>query len=115
MRTIGLEGHAAMPELLSGCLPHLDAHVRVIDQWAENDKRPCKDAWLLLASRVVRGSFTPQAGGEGAEQGFAASARVVHELEKAEIKIPCCRSSGERAFRKWDLTFPGLAWFETCR
>ena len=28
-------------------------------------------------------------------------------------EIPCCRSSDERAFRRWDLTFPGLAWFET--
>ena len=32
---------------------------------------------------------------------------------KAAGEIPCCRSSDERAFRRWDLTFPGLAWFET--
>ena len=28
-------------------------------------------------------------------------------------EIPCCKSSDERAFKRWDLTFPGLAWFET--
>ncbi len=32
---------------------------------------------------------------------------------KATGEIPCCRSSDERAFRRWDLTFPGLAWFKT--
>ena len=41
---------------------------------------------LLLGSGVVMSSSRNQAGDEGAEQGFAASARVVHELEEAEIK-----------------------------
>ncbi len=40
---------------------------------------------LLLGSGVVSSSRN-QAGDEGAEQGFAASACVVHELEEAEIK-----------------------------
>jgi len=36
-----------------------------------------------LGSGVVVSSSCNQAGDEGAEQGFAASARVVHELEEA--------------------------------
>ena len=43
------------------------------------------DEWLLLGSGVV-GSSHNQAGDQGAEQGFAASARIVHELEEAEVK-----------------------------
>ena len=39
---------------------------------------------LLLGSGVVAGVSRDQAGDEGAEQGFAAPARVVHELEEAE-------------------------------
>jgi len=42
--------------------------------------------WLLLGSGVVTGPSRYQAGDEGAEQGFAASARVVHELEEAKIE-----------------------------
>ena len=41
---------------------------------------------LLLGSGVVVGSSHNQAGDQGAEQGFAASACIVHELEEAEIK-----------------------------
>ena len=41
---------------------------------------------LLLGSGVVVSSSRNQAGDESAEQGFAASARVVHELEEAEVK-----------------------------
>jgi len=44
------------------------------------------EAWLLLASGVLRSSSRNQAGDERAEQSFAASARVMHELEKAEIE-----------------------------
>ena len=39
--------------------------------------------WLLLGSGVVLGLSRDQAGDQGTEQGFAASARVVHELKKA--------------------------------
>ncbi len=35
---------------------------------------------------MVTGPSRNQAGDEGAEQGFAASARIVHELEEAEVK-----------------------------
>jgi len=45
-----------------------------------------KRTWLLLGSGVVPGGSRNQAGDEGAEQGFAASARVVHELEETWIK-----------------------------
>jgi hypothetical protein len=41
---------------------------------------------LLLGSGVVTGQSCNQACDEGAEQGFAASAGVVHELEEAEIE-----------------------------
>jgi len=37
---------------------------------------------LLLGSGVVTGSSCNQACDQGTEQGFAASARVVHELEE---------------------------------
>ena len=40
----------------------------------------------MLGSGVVVSSSRNQAGDEGAEQGFAASARVVHELEEAEVE-----------------------------
>ena len=39
-----------------------------------------------MGSGVVLGLSRDQAGDEGAEQGFAASARVVHELEEAEVE-----------------------------
>ena len=39
-----------------------------------------------MGSGVVLGLSRNQAGEQGTEQGFAASARVVHELEEAEIK-----------------------------
>ncbi len=42
--------------------------------------------WLLLGSGVVAGPSRHQAHDEGAEQGLAASACVVHELEEAEIE-----------------------------
>jgi len=41
---------------------------------------------LILGSGVVTGPSRNQAGDECAEQGFAASARIVHELEEAKIK-----------------------------
>ena len=47
---------------------------------------PDKHCWLLLGFGVVPGPSRNQAGDEGAQQGFAASASVVHELEKAEIE-----------------------------
>ena len=40
----------------------------------------------MLGSGVVMGSSRNQAGDKRAEQGFAASARVVHELKDAEAK-----------------------------
>ncbi len=43
------------------------------------------DLRLLLGSRVVADASCDQGRNEGAEQGFAASARVVHELEEAEV------------------------------
>ena len=43
-------------------------------------------SWLLLGFGVVLGPSRDQAGNEGAEQGFAAPASVVHKLEEAEIK-----------------------------
>ena len=43
-------------------------------------------ARLLSGSGVVPGPSRNQACDERAEQGFAASARAVHELEEAEIK-----------------------------
>ena len=39
-----------------------------------------------MGSGVVTGPSRNQAGDEGAEQGFAASACIVHELEEAKIK-----------------------------
>ena len=45
-----------------------------------------KSRWLLLGSGVVTGPSRHQACDEGAEQGFAASTRVMHELEEAEIE-----------------------------
>ncbi len=45
-----------------------------------------KVGWLLLGSGVVTCPSRHQAGDERSEQGFAASACVVHELEEAEIK-----------------------------
>jgi len=42
--------------------------------------------WLLLGSGMVAGPSRHQARDEGAEQGLAASACVVHELEEAEIE-----------------------------
>jgi len=45
-----------------------------------------KPTWLLLGSGVVPGGSRNQAGDEGAKQGFAASTRVVHGLEEAEIE-----------------------------
>ena len=42
--------------------------------------------WLLLGSRVVVNSSRNQAGGKPPEQGFAKSARVVHEQEEAEVE-----------------------------
>ncbi len=42
--------------------------------------------WLLPGSGVVTGTSGNQAGDEGTEQGFAASACVVHELEEAEVE-----------------------------
>jgi len=41
--------------------------------------------WLLLGFGVVPGPSRNQAGDEGAQQGFAASASVVHELEKVGV------------------------------
>ena len=41
--------------------------------------------WLLLGSGVVMSSSRNQAGDEDAEQGFAASARIVHELVTAQV------------------------------
>ena len=45
-----------------------------------------KPVRLLLGSGVVVSSSRDQAGDQGTEQGFAASAHVVHELEEAEVK-----------------------------
>ena len=45
-----------------------------------------KSGWLLLGSGVVGGTSRDQACDEGTEQGFAAPARVVHDLEEAEIQ-----------------------------
>ncbi len=42
--------------------------------------------WLLSGSGVVAGTSRDQAGDERSEQGFAASTRIVHELEEAEVK-----------------------------
>ena len=42
--------------------------------------------WLLLGSEVVLDLSRDQAGDQGIEQGFAASARVVHEPEEAEVE-----------------------------
>jgi len=42
--------------------------------------------WFLLGFGVVTGPSRNQARDKGAEQGFAASACVVHELEEAEIE-----------------------------
>src|SRR3954467_690557 len=40
----------------------------------------------LIGFRGVRFGSCDQGGDEGSEQGFAASARVVHELEEAEVE-----------------------------
>src|SRR3712207_9557499 len=42
--------------------------------------------WLLSGSRVVMGTSRHQGGDKGSEQGFAAAAGVVHELEEAEVE-----------------------------
>jgi len=44
----------------------------------------CK--WLLWGSGVVAGVSRDQARDKGAEQGFAAMARVVHDLEEAKVE-----------------------------
>src|SRR4051794_12379189 len=41
---------------------------------------------LLLGSGVVTGASRHQGGDKGSEQGFAAAAGVVHELEEAEVE-----------------------------
>jgi len=53
---------------------------RCLDQVENNRQR------LLLGSGVVTGPSRYQACDESAEQGSAASARVVHELEEAEVE-----------------------------
>ncbi len=47
---------------------------------------PGKTRWLLSGSGVVTGTSRDQGCDERTEQGLAASACVVHELEEAEIK-----------------------------
>src|SRR4051812_19624849 len=42
--------------------------------------------WLLSGFRVVTGTSGDEAGDEGTEESFAPAARVVHELEEAEIE-----------------------------
>src|SRR3712207_9114365 len=42
--------------------------------------------WLLSGSGVVKGTSRHQGGDKGSEQGFAAAAGVVHELEEAEVE-----------------------------
>jgi len=44
------------------------------------------EEWLLLGSGVVAGTSHDQCCDEGAEEGFAASTRVVHELKEAKIE-----------------------------
>jgi hypothetical protein len=44
-----------------------------------------KLAWLMSGSGVLVRSFNER-GDEGAKQGFAASARIVHELKEAEVE-----------------------------
>jgi len=51
-----------------------------------SDCRRSFPGWLLLGFGVVVNSSRNQACDEGSEQGFAASAGVVHELEEAEVK-----------------------------
>ena len=55
-------------------------HVSTLSATASPGKLP------RLRSGVVLGSSRKQAGDQGAEQVFAASARVVHELEGAELE-----------------------------
>src|SRR5215212_11752333 len=42
--------------------------------------------WLLAGSGVVMGTSRHQGGDKGSEQGFAAAAGVVHELEESEVE-----------------------------
>ncbi len=66
---------------------HSDLHIRpgrIRDRGGRT--APRVRSWLLLASGVVRSSSCNQAGNERTEQGFTASARVVHELEEAEVE-----------------------------
>src|SRR5688572_26248612 len=50
------------------------------------DDRGALTPEALVGFRGIGFGSRDQGGGEGSEQGFAASARVVHELEEAEIK-----------------------------
>jgi len=62
-----------------------------------------KSIRLLLGSGVVIGASRNQACDKGTEQGFAASASVVHKLEKAEVQgqlvfeMPRCGRNQERS------------------
>jgi len=61
------------------CLPQPDrATVKREQAWF-------KAGWLLLGSGVVTCPSRHQTGDERSEQGFAASACVVHELEEAGV------------------------------
>lgn len=57
--------------------------------------RARKPEWLLSGSGVAIDTLRNQLNDKGAEQGFAAPARIVHKLEEAEVEgqfvlRPCC-------------------------
>jgi len=66
--------------------PFSDVRARQALNYIIDQPDEMQAAWLLLGSGVVTGPSRNQAGDEGAQQGFAASASVVHELEEAEIE-----------------------------
>ncbi len=68
-------------------VPANDPRVRQPGVRSSPGKPHPKKPRLLSGSGVVAGTSRDQAGDEGVKQGFAASARVVHELKEAEIKV----------------------------
>ena len=85
-RITGETGQRRSQVVVAGPLKHNAAVLAEgVSNGTETDLKS-KLIWLLLGFGVVPGPSRNQAGDEGAEQRFAASASVVHELEEAEVE-----------------------------
>ena len=65
--------------------PGVPVHFRAGDEPHWVGRFRLKLPWLLSGSGVVTGTSGDEARDEGAEESFAPAARVVHELEEAEV------------------------------